>query len=258
LPLSHPLVALAAAFALAIPSSPGAAPHSPAADGPHRAPPGQAAEAPHGTPPLGPVLARTFRLYGGVEAILAVGALRLTGKVVDGVAAPGAVPHFERLLALPDRYRSSVTLGGLERETLILYGNRAFRDGAEVTGLARADLIRLEAARTFLPAELARRRASLVDRGEARRQGHLVRIVELPLSEHASLTAEIDPASGTILRSVARANGREAVVSFRSLRPVGGVLFPFAEELEALGRKQTLVIEQVDLLPADSVRISQP
>lgn len=257
MPRSRPIAALAAALALVIPSLPGAAPRPPTADAARRPPAALSAGA-AADPPLAPLLARTFRLYGGVDAILAVGALRLTGRVVDGVATPGEAPRFERLLALPDRYRSLVTLGGLEREALILYGNRAFRDGAEVTGLARADLIRLEAVRTFLPAELARRRTTLLDRGEARRRGHLVRLVEVPLSDHASLTAEIDPASGAILRSVARASGREAVVSFRSLRPVGGVLFPFTEELEARGHKQTLVIEQVDLLPVDSVSISQP
>jgi hypothetical protein len=86
-----------------------------------------------------------------------------------------------------------------------------------------------------------------------------VRLVELPLNAHASLTAEIDPESGAILRSVSRAGGRETAVSFGSLRPVGGVLFPFAEELEARGRRRrTLVVEQVDLLPASAVRIAEP
>ncbi len=140
--------------------------------------------------PLAQVLARTFHLYGGVDAILAVGGVRLFGAVVDGAAAPGSQPRFERLLAPPDRYRCAVTLGGLESETLVLDGARAFRDGAEVTGLARADTIRLEAARSFLPAALARQRASLVDRGEVRRGDRRIRLVELPLHEDASVTAE--------------------------------------------------------------------
>lgn len=239
---------------MALPEAPNAAPHLLA-----RSPASKDAAAPRGAaPPLAPLLARTFKLYGGVDAILAVGALRLKGSVVDGVTSPGASPHFERLWAIPDHYRSALTLGGVENETLILHGHRAFRDGAEVTGLPRADQIRLEAARTFLPAELARRRATLVDRGEARRRGHLVRIVEMPFNDHASLTAEIDAESGAILRSVARVGGREASVSFRVLRPVQGVLFPFAEDFEAQGGKRTWLVEQVDLLPADSLKISQP
>jgi hypothetical protein len=247
LPRSRLLPALAAALALALPAAPGAAPR-PAAE-----------ERRASASPLAPLLARTFKLYGGLEAILRVGALRLTGRVVDGVTAPGAAPRFERLLALPDGYRSAVTMGGLEHETLVLSGQRAFRDGAEVTGLPRADLIRLEAARTFLPAELARRRAALVDRGEVRRGSRWVRLVELPLNPHASLTAELDPESGAILRSVSRASGRETAVSFSRLRPVGGLLFPFSEELEGRGpRRRTLVVDQVDLLPAASVRIPGP
>ncbi len=246
LPSARLLSLLLASLVLALPLAPGAAPRP-------------AAEA-RRTPPLGPLLARTFKLYGGVEAILAVGALRLTGRVVDGVAAPGSAPRFERLLALPDRYRCAVTMGGLEHETLVLRGKRAFRDGAEVTGLPRADLIRLEADRTFLPAALARRRGALVDRGEVRRGGRWVRLLELPLNAHASLTAELDPESGAILRSVSRSGGRETAVSFGRLQAVGGLLFPFAEKLEARGRNpaRTLVVEQVDLLPASAVQIDEP
>jgi hypothetical protein len=200
--------------------------------------------------PLAQVLARTFHLYGGVEAILAVGGVRLFGAVVDGAAAPGSQPRFERLLAPPDRYRCAVTLGGLERETLVLDGPRAFRDGAEVTGLARADTIRLEAARSFLPAALARQRASLVDRGEVRRGDRRIRLVELPLHEEASVTAEIDDASGQILRAVTRVAGRRSVVSFRRLQPVEGILFPFAEDVVSENGRRTMRVERVELMPA--------
>jgi hypothetical protein len=208
--------------------------------------------------PLSQVLARTFRFYGGVDAILAVGGLRVRATIADGTTGPGSRPQLERVLLPPDRYRSAVTLGGLERETLVLDRGRAFRDGAEVTGLVRADQIKLEAARTFLPAALARGREALVDRGEARRAGRSVRLVEFPLHDQATLTAEIDSASGRILRAVTRVAGRETAVSFRRFRPVEGVLFPFAEDLEQREGRRTILVEQVEVVPADSIRFDQP
>jgi hypothetical protein len=208
--------------------------------------------------PLSQVLARTFRFYGGVDAILAVEGLRLRGTIADGTTEPRSRPRVERVLRLPDGYRSAVSLGGLERETLVLDGSRAFRDGAEVTGLVRADQIRLEATRMFLPAALARDREALVDRGELRRDGRRVRLVELPLHERASLTAEIDSASGRILRAVTRVAGRETAVSYRRFRPVEGILFPFAEDQEARGGRRTVLVEQVELVRASAITIDHP
>ncbi len=208
--------------------------------------------------PLSRVLARTFRFYGGVDAILAVEGVRLEGSIADGSTDPRARPRLERVLQPPDRYRSAVTLGGIERETLVLDGGRAFRDGNEVTGLVRADQIRLEAARFFLPAALAREREALVDRGELRRGGRRVRLVELPLHERATLTAEIDSASGRILRAVTRVAGRETAVSFRRFRPVDGILFPFAEDLELREGKRTVLVDKVELVRADAIAIQHP
>lgn len=204
------------------------------------------------------MLARTFRFYGGVDAILAVEGLRLQATIADGATDPKARPRLERLLQVPDCYRSAVSLGGLERESLILDGSRAFRDGAEVTGLVRADQIKLEAARAFLPAALARGRETLVDRGQARRAGRPVRLVELALHERATLTAEIDPSSGKILRAVTRVAGRESTVSFRRLRSVEGVLFPFAEDLEARDGKRTVIVENVELVRSGAISIQLP
>ncbi len=208
--------------------------------------------------PLSRVLARTFRFYGGVDAILAVEGVRLEGSIADGTTDPRERPRLERELQPPGRYRSAVSLGGVERETLILDGGRAFRDGNEVTGLVRADQIRLEAARFFLPAALARAREALVDRGEAQRSGRRVRLVELPLHERATLTAEIDSSSGRILRAVTRVAGRETAVSFRRFRPVEGILFPFAEDLELREGKRTVLVDKVELVRADAIAIQHP
>ncbi|HET6439826.1 MAG TPA: hypothetical protein VFG59_17300 [Anaeromyxobacter sp.] len=209
-------------------------------------------------PTLSRVLARTFRFYGGVDALLGVGALRVQGRLTDVSSAPGNAPRLERLVQPPERFLEAVSLGGIEREAVVLDGGRAFRDGAEVTGLARADQIRLEAARSFLPAALARERSALLDRGEAERGGRRVRLVEFPLHDGAALTAEIDPGSGRILAAVTRVAGRETRVSFRRLRPVSGILFPFEEEAVAREGRTKLLVEDVEVLPAEAVRIEHP
>jgi hypothetical protein len=230
----------------------GAAARAPAAGAPAPTPPAR------GTSPLSQLLAQTFRSYGGVDAILAVEGVRLRGSISDRTTDPRNPPRLERLLALPDRYRATVTLNGQENEVLVLDGPRAFRDGAEVTGLARADQIRLEAARVFLPGALARGRDTLVDRGEAQREGRRVRRVELPLHRNASITAEIEASSGMIIRAVTRVSGREYAVSFRSFRPIDGILFPFAEDLELREGKRTVTLEKVELLKAGEVGGGRP
>ncbi len=245
--------ALAAGLFAALP----AAPASARARGAEAAPADASRRAPSPSP-LSQVLARTFRFYGGVDAILAVGGLRERGTIADGAARPGSRPQLTRVLLPPDRYRSAVTLGGVARETLVLHRGRAFRDGGEVTGLVRADQIRLEAARAFLPGALARGREALVDRGETRREGRCIRLVELALHDRATITAEIDPDSGRILRALTRVAGRETAVAFRGLRPVEGVLFPFAEDLVDREGKRTIVLEQVEVVPADSIRFEDP
>jgi hypothetical protein len=233
--------ALAAALAL-VPAAPAAAParHARSARPPA---------------PLGKVLARTFRAYGGVDAILAVTAVRSVGAVSQGEAGGWRV---ERTVALPDRYRSALSLGGVEHETVILAGPRAFRNGAEVTGLVRADQIRLEALRSFVPAALARNRTALVDHGEIVEGAARVRRVELPLREDAALTADIDARSGRVVRTVVSVGGRDTLVSYRRFRMVSGVLFPFAEDVEGADGKRTLALERIELLPASAVKIEPP
>ncbi len=240
--------AITAALSLALPAT--------AAPARRSKPPARAARpAPD---PFSRLLARTFRLYGGVEALLGVGGVRVRGVVDDGATAPGSRPQLERLLQPPDRYHAVVSLGGLEWETLTLAGGRAFRDGAEVTGLLRADQIRLEAARAFLPAALARARAALVDRGEAVRAGRRVRRVELRLHRDAVLTAELDASSGRILRASTRVGRRETAVTYGRLQPIAGVLFPFEEEHESREGRRRVLVTAVEIVPAGAVRIEPP
>lgn len=242
--------AIAAALSLAVPAAAG----PPARPARKTTQPGARA-APAA---LSRLLARTFRLYGGVDALLGVGGIRVRGVVDDGTTAPGARPELERLLQPPDRFQATVSLGGLERESLTLAGGRAFRDGAEVTGLLRADQIRLEAARAFLPAALARARAALVDRGEAVRAGSRVRLVELRLHRDAVLTVELDVTSGRILRASTRVGRRETAVTYGRLEPIAGVLFPFEEEHQSREGRRRVLVTAVEVVPAAAVRIGTP
>jgi hypothetical protein len=211
--------------------------------------------------PLSRLLARTFKAYGGLDALLAVEGIRSVGTLQEG----GRRGRIERSLA-PAReprvaagsFRAVTTFGVTDKETVVLDGHRAWRDGAEVTGLARSVQLRLEAARLFVPALLARERGALVDRGELRRSGRRLRVVELPFAGDAALLAEIDVASGRILRTTARVVRHETVVTYDGFRRVGGILFPFSEAISAPEGERTVALDRVELVPVGALVLAAP
>lgn len=246
-----PAIALALAPAAVAPVR---APVRAPAPAPATAPAAARPRAPARASPLSRLLARTFKAYGGLEGLLAVEGIRSAGTVRDGER----LGRVERALAPTGRLRAVTTFGGVEHETVVLDGDRAWRDGAEVTGLARSVLLRLEAARLFLPALLARERAALVDRGELRRAGRQLRLVELPFEKEAALLAEIDAGSGRIVRTTARVGRYEIVVTYDRFRRVSGLLFPFHEAIAAPEGLRTVALDRVELVPAGVLRLSAP
>lgn len=222
--------ALAAALALAL------APASAAAAGPAGKKGSQ----------LSQLVARTLAAYGGLDAVTAVEAIRWEGRVREGRLEG----RFRRVLAPPARLRAEVRLLGGAAELLVLDGTRAWRDDAEVTGLAATRRAWLEAARLFVPAMLVRERAALVDRGAVRRGGKALHAVALPFEGGAELVAEIDPASGRVLFTRARVGDGEVVVEHGDFRRVGGVLFPFTEKVVRGGAPRVLTAERIELVRA--------
>ena len=113
---------------------------------------------------------------------------------------------------------------------------------------------------------LLERRSELRDLGTVERNGNTRRVLELPLGGGLSLTAEIDPGTGRILRSTARSAGAmggksmsvggapggmtvEFATTYDDFRKVDGVMFAFREGNFAMGQSTGETrLEKVEVL----------
>lgn len=195
-------------------------------------------------PGLSQLLQRCFDAYGGLPRLERYPARLEEGRVVlsqDNPLRPGASGRLARAWERPARLRVEIDYQGGEPEVRVLDGRRGWRNGAEVTGTAPSLAMVLQAARLDLPYLLASRRLQLEDRGTVRRGGKVLRAVAVPLGNQVSLTVEIEPATGRILRSAGRmpmpGGSTEFVAVYSDFRTVEGLLVPFREENWASGVK---------------------
>ncbi|MBK7977620.1 MAG: hypothetical protein IPK07_31655 [Deltaproteobacteria bacterium] len=168
-------------------------------------------------------------------------AFEQVGRIVSPMH-PGLVGTVVRKSAGPSRLRVETTFPGQGTEVRIVDGERGWRDGVEVAGPNLAAM-QLQAARLALPGLLTERRAQLVDRGEVTSGVARRHVLEMDLGHERSLTLEIDPATGHIVRTIGRAGGApgrltiEFTTEYDELRAVDGRLFPFYECTTAMGRR---------------------
>jgi hypothetical protein len=145
-----------------------------------------------------------------------------------------------RILERPRRLRVTIAYPGSGPEQRILDGARGWRDGREVSGTPAHLAMVLQAARMDLPLGLLAGKDRIVDEGTVEREGKRLRALTLPLGDGAAVTAEIDPDTGRILRSVSRMPGGvgslEFVTAYSEFKKVSGVLLPFREENFVQGR----------------------
>lgn len=200
--------------------------------------------APAAEPGLSPLLKRCFDAYGGLPRLERYAARLEEGRVDlsrDNPLHPGASGRLARAWERPARLRVEIGYQGAETEVRVLDGARGWRNGGEVTGTPPYLAMVLQAARLDLPYLLASRRLQLEDRGTVRRDGRALRAVAVPLGSGVTLTVEIEPATGRILRSTSRmplgGGGTEFVALYSDFRTVEGLLVPFHEENWASGVK---------------------
>jgi hypothetical protein len=87
--------------------------------------------------------------------------------------------------------------------------------------------MRLLAARIALPLLLAEMRARARSAGE--------NAIEIPIGEKMTVTIDVDPATGHILKSTGKAEGIEFSTAYSDFRRVDGLLFAFRETNTAMG-----------------------
>lgn len=187
---------------------------------------------------VGKLVDKVVEAYGGLAALEKFPVLVQEGEVVAHEAQD--VGRILRIYERPRRLRVTIAYPGSPAEQRILDGARGWRDGREVSGAPPHAAMLLQAARLELPLSLAEGRARLVDEGVVERDGVKLRALTLPLGDGLAITAEIDPASGLVVRSVARMPGGvgslEFVTAYSGFRKVSGVLVPFREENFVQGR----------------------
>jgi len=178
------------------------------------------------------LVAQTIREYGGEKALRAAPAVRHVGEVTS-LLRKNAVGTLVREFERPGKLRVEIRYPS-DFEVRVYDGKVGWRQGKVVTG-APLDAMVLQAARMALPLVLLDRKRDLIDRGRTTFEGKEVRTLELPLGNRLSLTVDIDPSSGRIVRSSGKGGDRgdgvplEFVTRYADFRVAGGVLHPFRE-----------------------------
>jgi hypothetical protein len=206
---------------------------------------------PPGGAAIGALVEKVVEAYGGKGALERFPVLVQEGEVVAHEASD--VGRVLRIYERPRRLRVTISYPGSAPEQRILDGAQGWRGGREVSGTPPHVAMLLQAARMDLPSSLSSGRERLLDEGTIERDGKKLRALTLPLGEGLSVTAEVDPESGRILRTVARMPGGvgnlEFVTAYSDFRKVSGVLVPFREENFVQGRHSgTTVLRSVEFL----------
>lgn len=142
---------------------------------------------------LDAVLDHMHATYGGGETPPALVERGRTASLRRGVGA------LERIWS-GDNFRIAIDYAG-GAEIRLLQGESAWQQGRPANPAQRGAML-LQARRIGLPWQLRAHRAALVDQGESTdADGRRRHRVLWPLGPGLSLTVEIDPASGQLLRS---------------------------------------------------------
>jgi hypothetical protein len=204
---------------------------------------------------------KTIDAYGGEAALAKAANVRQFGTTTS-MLRPGLTGTIQREFTAPDKLRVQITFAN-DVETRIYDGKEGWRMGAKVDG-PPFDAMVLQAARLALPLNLLKQRSKLIDKGKGTVDGKAVRTLELPLGKGLTLTVDIDPQSGRIVRSAGRGGpgmgGRpiEFITGYSDFRKVGAVLFAFREGNYASGftTGETVLqkIELTDKLPPSTFK----
>ena len=170
---------------------------------------------------LDDLIARVMTTYGGAAAWSKVSGFHQIGTVT-----PAMRPEEGKLTRdwqRPDKLRVEIAYPA-STEVRVVDGEHGTQNGKEAGGIG-LDAMRLQAARLALPQLLIEKRKTLrqLENGN----------IEIPLTPSMTLTIEIDPATGHIVRSTGKAAGIEFSTSYSDFRTVNGLLFAFREENSA-------------------------
>jgi hypothetical protein len=171
------------------------------------------------------LIARVMTTYGGAAAWSKVTGFHETGTVIPAMR-PGE-GKLTRDWQRPDKLRVEIVYP-TSTEVRVVDGDHGTQNGKDATGVG-LDAMRLQAARLSLPELLIEKRETLRLLED--------RVIEIPLAPSMTLTVEVDPESGHIIKSTGKSAGVEFSTSYADFRTVDGLLFAFREENSAAGMK---------------------
>jgi hypothetical protein len=150
------------------------------------------------TTDLKAVLARVAAAYGGESGLARRARQSAQGTVTSPTRGTGTMSrHFER----PGNLQVDIAFPSEPAESRTLKDGRGTRNGVPVEGPPLQAMV-LQAARVDLPYLLVKEAARVQDVGTLQRDGQARRVVELKLGRGLTMTAELDPSTGRVLRSV--------------------------------------------------------
>ena len=161
--------------------------------------------------------------YGGAAAWRKVASFRETGKVTSAMRSGEG--KLDREWQAPDKLRVEIVYPS-HTEVRVVDGDRGTQNGKEATGMG-LDAMRLQAARLAIPILMVEKKAALKSAGP--------NSIEIPASGDLTVTIDVDPATGHILKSTGKAEGIEFSTTYSDFRNVDGLLFAFREANTAQG-----------------------
>jgi hypothetical protein len=206
-------------------------------------------------PATDPLVEKVVEAYGGKAALSKVVAVRQRGRLV-AVAQGGKQGAIVRLFARPDSLRIEIAYPDGSGEIRVAHQGRATRQGVDVTGSPPGTAMVLQAARIALPFWLAAEPGRARHVGAVERDGGRYEALAVDLPGGLELVAEVEPASGRIVRTVGLMEGPgggrfEFTNAYSDFRKVNGVLFAMREQNFAGGRQTgETALDEVELLPS--------
>ena len=243
-----PSLAIAPALALLLAAAPAA-------------PPGPAPPTPAPQPASAEVkalIARCVAAYGGPTALELTAKLREQGTVTSTMH-PGEKAPLRRIYDRRRGLRVEVYWAS-GAEVRLLSAGRGWREGQEVQGPPLLAML-LQGARLDLPAILRAAGDRVVDAGLVQHEGKALRALQVGLGAGLTVEADLDPATGRILRSRGTSGGTPAIefiTTYSEFREVDGALIAFREGTWANGSStgETILslVSFLDRVPDEAFR----
>lgn len=207
------------------------------------------------------LITKTLQTYGGEAIIASTRAIKQVGTTYS--RSRNATGDIFRAYEYPNKLRIAINYGDKGSELRLLNGEIAYDQSRLAQPAMRAAMI-LQAARLDLPRIILENKANIRDLGMNSAQVPVqTHLIEIPLTPALKITAEIDPATGHILKSTGSGNLDGMRVNFATayedFRMVDGHLVAFNEEHYAMGSNVGHTqLEKVEFIKGWDVPMFQP